>query len=571
MTVEPDNTAYGDAPARRVLVIGGTGVFGRRLVRHLAQFDGLALTITSRRAEVARALATTITAQGVRSTVTGLALEREQGLDAMLATLKPWLVIDASGPFQGLGYDVPQAALKAGAHVIDLADARDYLSGYATALDDKARACGRVALAGASSTPTLSGAAVAALVKGWRRVDTIGISITPGGKSEVGHAVITAILGYAGRPVPVWREGRLGKGFGWIDQTTVTVPGLGPRRVALVETADAEVLGPQFQVRSKMTFMAGLESRTEQIGLVVLARMRRRGWLGALTPLVPALLAARRVTGWWTSDRGGMVVKVSGLDVAGRLRSVQWSLLAINGDGPVVPILPAAAAVRALLRGTVAPGARLAADALNLADIEAEMVGHAITTARDETNMDGSIFAEAVGAAALQVLPAPVQAFHRAESPAVWTGAADIEAGRGLLARLIGRLIGLPTSGRDVPVVVSVERVGRRDGRAPDEIWTRNFGGKRLTSRLSIGPRGGLTERFGSISFRLMLDARREGLVWSLTGWRCCGVPMPRWLAPRSDAREFASDDGRFRFDVRVTVPLVGDLVHYCGWLKPSE
>ena len=102
---------------RRVLLIGGTGVFGSRLAHHLARFDGLDLILSSRDGAKAKALARTIRhAKGTQ--VSGIGLDHRHHLAARLAEIAPWLVIDASGPFQGADYDVPRGALEAGAHVV---------------------------------------------------------------------------------------------------------------------------------------------------------------------------------------------------------------------------------------------------------------------------------------------------------------------------------------------------------------------------------------------------------------------------------------------------------------------
>jgi Domain of unknown function (DUF4166)/Saccharopine dehydrogenase NADP binding domain len=554
-------------PPRRVLLIGGTGVFGQRLAAHLAGLDGLELTISSRNAESAQAAAARLSTNFARSPVFGIALDRNRDLATVLGAAKPWLVIDASGPFQGANYAVPRAALAAGAHVIDLADARDYITGYQAALAPFAIEKGRVALAGASSTPALSSAAVAALTENWRRVDTIDIAITPGGQSDVGRAVIEAILSYAGRPVPVWRDGRLKSGSGWIENRTMAIPGMGSPRVALVETADAQLLGPRHSVRSRVAFYAGLESRIEQTGLMMLARVRRHDWLGDLRPLIPLLLAARHITKIGTSDRGAMLVAVTGLDASGEPRAAEWSLLAANGDGPYVPTLPAAAAVRALLANTIAPGARPASDVLALAAIEAEMTPYAITTARRDWPLRRSIFADALGRDAYEALPERLRAFHGAFGYPVWRGRADVDAATGLLARLVGGIIGLPVSGRNVPVTVTVERFFSANGRAPDETWTRNFDGKIFSSRLATGRKREVTETFGPIAFTLGVAASNGGLSLPVTGWRFGGILMPRVLAPRSESREFTGEDGRFHFDVRISLPWLGLLAHYRGWL----
>jgi hypothetical protein len=552
---------------KRVLLIGGTGVFGQRLARHIADIDGLDLTVTSRSEARARALADSITT-GATTTIAGIGLDHRRDLDAALATLSPWLVIDASGPFQGASYEVPHAALTAGAHVLDLADARDYILGFGPALDGLAHERGLVALAGASSTPALSCAAVAALTEGWRRIDTLDITITPGGRSEVGEAVITAILSYAGRPIPIWREGELQEMHGWIDGRRVAMPGLGSRRVADVETVDAQWLGPRLDVRSRVAFQAGLESPIEQFGIGMLARLRRIGWLGELKPLIPALLAGRKLTRLPTSDRGGMLVEATGLDENGELRTARWSLLAERGDGPHVPTLPTAAALRALLAGQIAPGARPAAGALTLTTIEAEMTPYAISTHGDTTRHGPAIFEAALGETAFAALAAPLKTLHGRNGPPVWRGRSEIETGNSFIARLLCKIIGQPPAGRDIPLTLSIERIASPSG--PAEIWTRNFGGARFSSRLSTTAGGELWEAFGPFSFRLGLAARGGGLELPVAEMRCLGLPLPSFLQPKSEAREYADIEGRFHFDVKLTLPLIGLLTHYRGWLLPA-
>lgn len=553
---------------KRVVLIGATGVFGRRLARHLSRMDGLDLVLTSRSAGKAEALAGALATEMGRP-LSGAGLDRDKDLVAALVALRPWLVIDASGPFQQQGYEVPTAALLLGAHVLDLADARDYLMGYGAALDALAKARGLVALAGASSTPALAGAAARELTERWQRVDTVDIAITPGGRTEVGPAVIAAILSYAGRPVPIWREGELQQTEGWGSGEIVTMPGLGSRRVAPVETVDAETLGPLLDVHSRVSFAAGLESAIEQWGLVLLARLRRGGRFADPAPLMPWLLRGRALTQHWTSDRGGMCVAVTGLDRKGRRRAAYWALLAEDDDGPQVPTLPAAAAVRALLAGTLEPGARSAAEALDLAAIEAEMAPYALTTSQDESSFGRAVFEVALGDAGFDALPVPIRAFHALEAEPVWRGRADVTCGTGRLARWLCRLLNLPEGGTDVPLTVSVERGETPTG--PCEIWTRNFGGRRFSSRLDTGKDGRLREACGPFVFTLAAAATADGLELPIAACRFLRLPLPRVLMPRAEAREDVDAQGRFRFDVRLTLPFFGLLAHYRGWLAPQR
>jgi len=363
---------------RRILIIGGSGVFGKRLVRHLSADHGATIYASSRNYEKAQAVIHSI--DNPAATLIPVELDCQANLNEVLNDIRPFAVVDCSGPFQSADYGAAMAVLKARAHFIDLADARGYLAGFVSALDRAARDQGVTALTGASSTPTLSTAAALEIASDWRRVDSVDICITPGGKSEVGRSVIEAILSYAGRDVPVWRNGRLTTTTGWRNGARVDIPGLGARRVAPVETFDAEYLGPRQNVRSRASFSAGLESAIEQRGIEALALLRKRGWLGSLNPLIPMLLGARKITRITTSAKGGMLVDMRGVDRDGDEIRVRWGLVADRDHGPYIPVMPAAAAIRKLLGGQAGCGAYLAHHVVRLDDILDEMSRYSIRT-----------------------------------------------------------------------------------------------------------------------------------------------------------------------------------------------
>ena len=143
-------------------------------------------------------------------------------------------------------------------------------------------------------------------------------------------------------------------------------------------------------------------------------------------------------------------------------------------------------------------------------------------------------------------------------------GRASVEGAAGLLARLAAAPFGFPPAAPDMPVRVLIE--ASEDG----EVWTRSFGGHSFRSRMAPAPGGGLEERFGPFSFRLHVAADAAGLRMHVAAWRIGPVPLPRRLAPRALAREWADAAGRFRFDVRIALPGVGRLVRYAGWLAPE-
>jgi saccharopine dehydrogenase-like NADP-dependent oxidoreductase len=141
----------------RILVIGGYGNFGARICRRLASHSDAEVVATERRA---RALA-----QGVR--YARLDLDAES-FAADLRALQPELVIHCAGPFQGQDYRVARAAAAAGAHYLDLADGREFVTQFARAVDPAMRAAGCLAVSGASTLPALSAAVLDAGSAGFR-------------------------------------------------------------------------------------------------------------------------------------------------------------------------------------------------------------------------------------------------------------------------------------------------------------------------------------------------------------------------------------------------------------------
>ena len=543
---------------KRIVLIGATGVFGRALAQGLCGLAQAEMVLTSRSLVKAQALASSLDAQAA-------AFDTRDDAGAFFALWQPWLVIDASGPFQGAGYGLPRAALLAGAHWFDIADARDYILGFAAGLDVQARTAGRVALTGASTTPALSGAVVRALTRDWQRLDTIDTAVLPGGSSLVGASVLAAVLSRAGVLVPAFAAGRATMMHGWCSARRVDLPGVGKRWASSVEAADPELFAPGFCVRNSVHFSAGLENRLEHFGLMALALLRRFGIVRHPEKLAGLLERLRRVTARFGRTTGGMTVTVSGLDAQGRWCKRRWTLLAHKGQGPHVPVLPALALARQLLRGAaLQPGARPAHAALELGAYEAEMAPFAMET-RAETlaTLDRSLFETILGRD-FGTLPEAVRHFHAADSPPVWQGRARVVRGSSLLAKLVARCVGFAASDFDVPVTVTIERD------VHGEVWTRDFGGQRFASHLRLTD-GKLRERFGALDFAIGLTGGATGIAMPVAGWRCLGLPLSRWLAPRSQAFETQDAQGCFAFDVRLTLPFGLLLAHYQGWLKPAR
>jgi Domain of unknown function (DUF4166) len=162
------------------------------------------------------------------------------------------------------------------------------------------------------------------------------------------------------------------------------------------------------------------------------------------------------------------------------------------------------------------------------------------------------------------ILPEPVRRLHGLAGDAATEGRADIVAANGLFPWLICRLSGLPAAGRDVPVTVAFHNDGRGG-----EFWRRRFAGRRYASGFSVGRgrhAGLLREQFFPFVFFHRLTPSPQSLRWELVAWRLLWLPLPRRLMPLTMC--FESGDGdRFVFEIDVKFPIIGQLIHYRGWL----
>ncbi|MBU8542441.1 MULTISPECIES: DUF4166 domain-containing protein [Roseomonadaceae] len=550
--------------ALRVLVVGGTGTFGTRLVHGLAETTTLGIVVAGRDLGRAEALAGALRARHPGRDISALALNAAQMTAEALRATGAFALVDAAGPWQGAGYHLPRAALAAGMHAIDLSDAREHVAGFAAALDEEARGAGRLALTGASSTPALSNAVLDHLLRGWRQVDTVEVAISPGNRAPRGHSVVRAILSYAGRPVRVFGDGhwRVQPGWGMLHRRPL--PGLGRRWLSLCDTPDLDLIPARFAPRRAAIFRAGLELAPLHFGLWLASLAGRAGLnLARFSGAFRWLAAAFDRFG---TDRGGMLVEARGRDAEGLPTLARWMLLAEAGDGPMVPTLPALAVLRALAEGRLEgrAGASACVGVVDLAAIEAEFTPYRIRCT-SEVSRPLPLFALTLGAETFARLPEPLRALHR---PGWWqaaSGMAEVDGPSSRLAALVARLVGFPSPGR-MPVRVEIEATDE------GERWTRHFGPRRFTSRLSASRSGHLTERFGPFAFDLALPCDAKGMRLELQGWRCLGIPLPRRLAPLSDAKEEVDAAGRFTFDVEISLPLrLGRIVRYRGWLVPER
>jgi hypothetical protein len=157
-------------------------------------------------------------------------------------------------------------------------------------------------------------------------------------------------------------------------------------------------------------------------------------------------------------------------------------------------------------------------------------------------------------------MPAPVRAVHDFTGRYVGEGTATVERGN-LVARAMAALLGMPQAGRDRPVRIEI------DATTKGELLSRFYPDCTLRTFQTCETRKGQTllgERFGPFRLSIALTAHARGCDFRLVRWTLGPVPLPMALAPRLVATERVCE-GKHRFLVRISLPLIGLLLGYEG------
>jgi NAD(P)-dependent dehydrogenase (short-subunit alcohol dehydrogenase family) len=550
-----------------ILVIGGYGTFGRRLVTLLADDARLEIIVAGRSVEKAAA----VCAQASEAEIVAERFDRDGDVAAQLGRIRPDLVVDAAGPYQLYGgdpYRVVKAALDIGAHYLDLADATDFVQGI-KAFQADALAADRFVLSGASTFAALSGAVMGALAGDLDEVSTVegGLALSP--RAPLGFSIIQAIASYAGKPVGQ-TDGVRRYALTDARNRVIAVPGTMPLpnvTFSLVDVPDLEILPERWPGLKSVWIGVGTRPRIFHFGMIAAAWLVRLRLLPALTWLArPMHFVSRTFT--WGDHRSGMYIHVEGRR-DGRKVSRRWVLVADGDAGPNIPVMAAAVAVRRLAEGMpLAAGARAADRDFELADYQPWFDRFGIRSAIvEEDGQECLPLYHRILGPAYATLDAPVRDAHDFTGSRDFSGRAHVSRGTGILSRMIAALIGFPDAGKDIPLKVTLSATAER------ETWQRDFDGQRFRSEQFAGSgrnKGLLMERFGLLTFGLGLIVEGDRLRLIGRNWSIFGVPLPKVLMPKTDAYEDAQD-GRFNFHVRISLPVAGFIVAYEGWLEPVK
>ena len=325
-----------------VAVLGGYGVFGRRIAASLARDPDLDIIIAGRDPVAAKALARQWA--NTRTFSVDATLPDEIG---RLFAEEPAIVIDTIGPFQSRDLSLARRCIEAGIHYVDIADSRERVAAIGE-LDSAARTAGVIVVSGASTVPAISTAIVDDLAPFPDSVFEIDVGITPGQRAPRGLATARAVLSYCGRKIPAVRGIRPEVGWGGLERHRYPDP-VGLRWLSNVDTPERALWSARYPNLRRATIKAGLEIGWMHLALSAWSR-------GAQAHLLPAPGRCADAAHWlgkrfdrFGTDVGAMHVRVVTGSGTERPTTRLATIVSKRGDGPQIPSTPAALIAKRLL------------------------------------------------------------------------------------------------------------------------------------------------------------------------------------------------------------------------------
>jgi len=308
---------------KRIVVVGGLGLFGRTAVEQLRDL-GLSV-ITASRGPAADWRIDANDPESIRATMR-----------------RGDLVLDAAGPFHARSTALIEAATEVGFDVIDINDDLGYAE-RVLALERRIDGAGIRVLSSASSVSALA----ASVVRRSGIAEPVRMSafLAPATRHTANAGTALSLLRSVGRPIRVFRDGRLQTVPGWSEPRSFDMPApISPICGRLFESADALYLPRIWPTLRDVAMYVD----TNLPGTNALMRLAAR-WPAMKRLMEQAVGLGTRVARRFGSQAGGIGYEIE--DDEGRV-----ARLAIFSENKsfVVAVAPAVLAARAIVDGRFA-------------------------------------------------------------------------------------------------------------------------------------------------------------------------------------------------------------------------
>jgi uncharacterized protein YbjT (DUF2867 family) len=333
----------------QVLILGGYGNFGARIAAALVKYN-ISIIIAGREKQKAQTLRNQLNKGGKENSIAIASFDANKELGKQLDILKPTVVINTIGPFQTADYSIANTCIQHHIHYIDLADARDFVTGI-THLNAFAKEKNALVVSGASTVPGLSSAVLDHYKNDFATIDSLIYGISPGQKAPRGLATTESILTYLGKPLKPWAN-QLKTYFGWQDIYRQEYPELGKRWMANCDIPDLDLF-PNIYGLKHIRFSAGMENSTLHLGMWIISYLVRIGLPLNLPKHAKFLLSVSHIFDSFGTTSGGMHMLIKGTNKQGKPLEIKWFIIAKDNDGPQIPCVPAIILSKKIIQGTL--------------------------------------------------------------------------------------------------------------------------------------------------------------------------------------------------------------------------
>jgi hypothetical protein len=304
---------------KRVIVLGGLGLFGRTAAAQLRRWGMTALTAS-------------------RGANADLQIDANNG-ESIRAALRPGdLVLDAAGPFRERSKALVETAIEIGFDIIDINDDLAYAEKMLALETRITRARIRV-LSSASSVS----AVVATVMRhsGIVAPTRVTAILAPATRHTANPGAALSILGSVGRPIRIYRDGHRQTRLGWSESRRFTMPApVGPICGWLFESADALYLPRIWPTLREVTMFVNTN--------IPFGNTAMR--LAAHQPAIRRMLERHVRVSTWLARRLGSPAGGIGYEIEdANARIVRWAITSCD-NSYVVAVAPAVLAARAIVQ-----------------------------------------------------------------------------------------------------------------------------------------------------------------------------------------------------------------------------
>ncbi len=326
---------------RAVLVVGGSGYFGRLLVADLLRRTAHRIILTARTmpsAERARAhLAAPHGEAAARLEAAACSLEHENTVNALVRRCE--VAVCAAGPFQRLPLTLLDTCLTHRRPYLDLCDDRGFARRVLSRLAERGEGDLPPVATAWSAVSALTAALARNAAPRWRRLDRVRSFIAPGNRQPRERGTVESLLHSLGRRFTVACAEGEREEVGWTRPRDFAFPPpVGVRRCRLVDSTDHDFL-PRWLGATCAEFRVGAELRVLSAGATAIALLRARRLIPDPARFTGPCRAAMALLGRLGSEAGGIGVEVVGEDELGQTRRATASIVASRA-APMMVVMP---------------------------------------------------------------------------------------------------------------------------------------------------------------------------------------------------------------------------------------